>query len=170
VLKVECEISDIFEETNRKLGSGGLLLAAIDQNGNINAMTIGWGLIGRVWSEPIFMVAVRPTRYTHTLIEETNEFTVNVPGEGMEEILNYCGTVSGRDYDKFKELDLTAEKGNSVTSPIITECLAHYECKVVGKSKVIPDLLSSDVKSRYYLSENYHTLYFGKILSTRRKK
>ena len=169
-MKIECEIKDIFEETFSKLGSEGLLLAAMGQDGKINAMTIGWGLIGRVWSDPIFMVAVRPTRHTHRLIEETNEFTVNVPCEGMDEIMNYCGTVSGRDYDKFKEVGLTAEKGKRVKSPIIAECIAHYECKVIGNSKVIPKLLSSEVKRRYYVSENYHTLYFGKILSTIRKK
>jgi flavin reductase (DIM6/NTAB) family NADH-FMN oxidoreductase RutF len=169
-LKVECDIKDIFKETYSKLGSEGLLLASMNLDGNINAMTIGWGLIGRVWSDPIFMVAVRPTRYTYRLIEETNEFTVNIPGEGMEEIMNYCGTVSGRDYDKFKEVGLSAEKGKRVKTPIIAECQAHYECKVIGKSKVIPNLVSSEVNKRYYLSENYHTLYFGKILSAIRQK
>jgi flavin reductase (DIM6/NTAB) family NADH-FMN oxidoreductase RutF len=170
LLKGECNIKDIFEETYSKLGREGLLLASMNLEGKINAMTIGWGLIGRVWSDSIFMVAVRPTRYTHRLIEETNEFTVNVPSEGMEEIVNYCGTVSGRDCDKFKEVGLTTEKGKRVKTPTIAECLAHYECKVVGKSKVIPNLLSSEVKKRYYLSEDYHTLYFGKILSIIRKK
>ena len=166
MLKVECDIKDIFELTNSKLGSEGLLLASMGLDGKYNAMTIGWGLIGRVWGDPIFMVAVRPTRYTHRLIEKTNDFTVNVPDDCMEEIVNYCGTVSGRDYDKFEEVGLTAEKGERIKSPIISECIAHYECKVIGKSKLIPDLLSSEVKRRYYSSENYHTLYFGKILST----
>lgn len=165
-MKVECDIKDVFEVTYSKLWREGLLLASVGLDGKYNAMAIGWGLIGRVWRDPIFMVAVRPTRYTHKLIEEINEFTVNVPGDCMEEIVNYCGTVSGRDYDKFKEVGLTAEKGKRVKSPIISECIAYYECKVIGKSKVIPDLLSSEVKRRYYLSENYHTLYFGRILST----
>jgi len=165
-LKVECGIKDVFEVTYSKLWSEGLLLTSVSLDGKYNAMTIGWGLIGRVWRDPIFMVAVRPTRYTYRLIEEINEFTVNVPSDDMEEIVDYCGTVSGRDYDKFKEVGLTAEKGKRVKSPIISECITHYECKVIGKSKVIPEFLSSEVKSRHYLSENYHILYFGRVLST----
>jgi len=49
------------------------------------------------------MVAVRPSRYTHDFIENTGEFTVNVPNRGMESIVSYCGTVSGKDHDKFEE-------------------------------------------------------------------
>jgi flavin reductase (DIM6/NTAB) family NADH-FMN oxidoreductase RutF len=61
-------------------------------------MTIGWGLVGRLWREPVFMVAVRPSRHTFKLIEETDVFTVNVPSDGMDATIDYCGTVSGRDH------------------------------------------------------------------------
>jgi flavin reductase (DIM6/NTAB) family NADH-FMN oxidoreductase RutF len=165
-MKVECTLNDIFEMMYLKLQNEGILLTSIGRNGRYNAMTIGWGLIGRLWRESVFMIAIRPTRYTHKLIEETNEFTINVPDEGMEKIVNYCGNVSGRDCDKFKEMNLTVEKGIKVTSPLISECIAYYECKVIGKSKYTSDMLSNEVKKRHYSSGNYHTLYFGKILST----
>lgn len=115
------------------------------------------------------MVAVRPSRYTHRLIEETQEFVVNVPDDSMKNIVEYCGTVSGRDDDKIAEKGLTAEKGRHVSAPIIRECKAHYECLVIGKSKFTHELLSGDVK-KMYSSGNYHTLYYGKILSTFKEK
>jgi flavin reductase (DIM6/NTAB) family NADH-FMN oxidoreductase RutF len=170
-LKVECDIEDVFDVTIRKLESG-LLLTSVGSDGQYNVMTIGWGLVGRLWGEPVFMVAVRPSRHTFKLIEETNEFTVNVPSDGMDETVAYCGKAvaycgkaSGRDHDKIQERGLSLLSGKSVVSPMIESCVAHYECKVIGKSIVVPELLSSDVQRRSYRSGDYHTLYFGRILS-----
>lgn len=162
-MKVECELGDVFEVTKRKLEKG-LLLTVVGLDGRYNVMTIGWGLMGRLWRETVFMVAVRPSRHTFKLIEETNEFTVNVPSDDMDETVAYCGTISGRDHDKIEEKELTLMDGKRVKSPIIEGCIAHFECKVIGRSKLVPELLSSDVQKTFYSSKNYHTLYFGKIL------
>jgi flavin reductase (DIM6/NTAB) family NADH-FMN oxidoreductase RutF len=158
-------MKDVFEVSRYKLEHGGLLLTSIGRDGRFNVMTIGWGLMGIFWREPVFMVAVRPTRYTYRLIKETNEFTVNIPRDGMDEIVAYCGKASGKDVDKIKERRLTIMNGKRVNSPIISHCIAHFECKVIGKSKVIPELLSEKIKKRSYSTGNYHTLYFGNILS-----
>jgi len=131
-----------------------------------NVMTIGWGLIGPLWSRPFFLVAVRPSRHTYTFIEKTEDFTVNVPKKGMEEIADYCGSVSGRDYDKFKEKNLTLGSARNVSSPIILECGIHYECKVSYKTEVVSTALPQDIIKGSYPSGDYHTLYFGEILSS----
>ena len=164
-MKVECSIEDVFNVTKRNLESGGLLLTSVGSDGQTNIMTIGWGLVGRLWSKPVFMVAVRPSRHTFKLLEETNEFTVNVPSDGMAETVAYCGKVSGRDHDKIQERGLTLLSGKNVVSPMIENCVVHYECKVIGKSMVTPELLSSDVLGTSYKSRDYHTLYYGIILS-----
>lgn len=169
-MKTECNLNDVLEVTNSKLKNGGLLLTTTGKDGRVNVMTIGWGLVGVLWSEPVFMVAVRPSRHTFELIEETNEFTVNVPSDGMDETVAYCGKVSGRDHDKFKERKLTIKKGKNVTSPIISECMVHFECKVIGKTKVVPKLLSAEVKENSYPEGDYHTLYYGRLVSILRDK
>jgi flavin reductase (DIM6/NTAB) family NADH-FMN oxidoreductase RutF len=112
------------------------------------------------------MVAVRPSRYTHEFIEKTGDFTVNIPKKGMEDIVNYCGSVSGREHDKFKERKLNLEPGKKVNCPIISDCIIHYECKIMFKSKVISSDLPSKIKLMYYRDGDYHTLYFGEILAT----
>jgi flavin reductase (DIM6/NTAB) family NADH-FMN oxidoreductase RutF len=150
----------------RVLRGCGCLLVSGDL-AEANVMAIGWGLIGPLWGRPFFMLAVRPSRHTFGFIEKTGDFTVNVPRKGMEEIIDYCGSVSGREHDKFKEKGLTLEPGRSVDSPIISECGVHYECKVVYKTKVIPNGLPQDILSDSYPSGNYHTLYFGEIFYTR---
>jgi len=158
-------LTEYAEDTVSILGRCGCLLVSGEIE-KANVMTIGWGLIGPLWGRPFFMIAVRPSRYTYKFVEEAEDFTVNVPKRGMEEIVDYCGSVSGREHDKFKEKGLTLAPSKKVNSPIISECVIHYECKVSYKADVIPSGLPEDVLKRCYPRGNYHTLYFGEILAT----
>jgi len=163
-LKVECSIEEVFGLAKARLDDCGLLLTSVGMDGKANVMTIGWGLTGRLWGQTVFMVAVRPSRYTFELIEETGEFTVNVPPEReLDDAVAYCGKVSGRDKDKLGESGFEVEKGETVRSPLVSCCVAHLECRVIGKSRLVPELLSEEVK-KSYASGNFHTLYFGKPL------
>lgn len=159
------EIEPYAAETLTKLEDPGLLLVARKTTGETNIMTIGWGFIGQLWGGPVFVVAVRHSRYTHELIEESNEFTVNIPAEGMEKTVSYCGEVSGRDHDKQKKCKLVMKKGRRLKTPVIMKCRIHYECKVVHKLELKPKLVPADTKRAFYAKRNYHTLYFGKIVA-----
>ncbi len=155
---------EFVDDTNRLMRDEGILLVAADMDGKPNAMTIGWGLVGTIWRKPFFTVAVRLSRYTHKLMEESGTFTVCLPAKGMEEILDVCGTKSGRDMDKFKELGLTAKKGLQVDAPYIAECPVHYECRVAYKVELKPGQLIEELEEDAYPKGNYHVLYFGQIL------
>ena len=80
-----------FQTTMDALTGDGLLLAATKPSGESNVMTIGWGTIGSIWGLPMFLVVVRPTRYTYEFIEASGEFTVNVPTPTMREFTQHCG-------------------------------------------------------------------------------
>jgi len=161
--KIEVPFTKYLDKTVEIMRDPGLLLVSVDKDGQPNVMAIGWGLIGVIWRKPVFIVAVRPSRYTYKLIEETGDFTVNVPSKDMSDIVEYCGTVSGRDHDKFKEKNLKAVPSKYVKSPIIDQCLINYECKVIYKTKLEPAIIPRDVKSLFYPGNDYHTLYFGEI-------
>lgn len=151
-------------EVEQHLKQGGVFLSAKAEK--INTMVIGWGGINVYWGKPIFVVPVRKSRYTHGLIEKSGEFTVSIPlKEDMRKALAFCGTKSGRDFDKFKECNLTPEPGQKVNAPIIKECSLHYECKVVYKQDMIPDNLDAEIDKKFYPSPDYHTLYFGEIVA-----
>lgn len=154
---------EFIEETNRLMRDGGLFLVSAGEDGKPNAMVIGWGLVGTMWRQPFFTVAVRLSRHTHKLIEESGEFTVCLPAKGMEHALDVCGTRSGRDIDKFKELKLTAARGHEVDIPYIAECPVHYECEVAYKTQLKPGQLEKTLERDCYPSGNYHVLYFGRI-------
>ena len=163
--KIDFKYDQCLKETMEVMGGKGLLLVSVDRNDKPNVMTIGWGTIGIIWGKPIFAVLVRPSRYTYGLIEETDDFTVNIPPDSLDEIASFCGTVSGRDHDKFAEKNLTAVPGREVKSPVIEQCVLHYECKVVHKNDVIRDLLSSEIDVSCYPSGDYHRIFFGEIVS-----
>jgi len=130
----------------------------------MNTMTIGWATIGYVWSRPIMMVAVRVSRHTFGLIEQAKDFTVSIPSLDMAHELDFCGTRSGRDYDKFKECNLPVGPGQRVDSPIINVPGLHYENKIVYKSAMDPAFISPEVSQALYAAGDYHTLYFGEIV------
>jgi len=115
--KIEVAWDSYLNETTDRL-SEGLLLASLDPEGKPNAMAIGWGSVGIVWSRPMFVVLVRHSRYTYECIEASGDFTVNVPSPDMVEAVNFCGTVSGRDHDKFAECGFTVGQSQTRrTSP-----------------------------------------------------
>jgi flavin reductase (DIM6/NTAB) family NADH-FMN oxidoreductase RutF len=132
----------------------------------LNTMTISWGNIGFEWGKPIFTVLVRKSRYTHELIENTNEFTVSIPvNSNLKDALAYCGSKSGRTVDKFKECNLSLSDGKSVSTPVISQCELHYECKIVYKQDMNPDLLTDAIKNSSYKTGDYHTIYYGEIVN-----
>ena len=84
---------------------------------------------------PLIVIGVSPRRYSHRLILETGEFVINIPTKDIVEQTVYCGTVSGRDHNKFKETGLTPVPASKVKPPLIKECVSHLECKVIAKYK-----------------------------------
>lgn len=162
--KIEVGYMDCLEETFSTMGKSGLLLVSVSQQEKPNIMTIGWGTVGIIWGKPIFIVLVRPSRFTYGLIEETGDFTVNVPPVEINEKVSFCGTASGREHDKFAEQELTAIPAKKIKSPLIKECLIHYECKVIHKNDVLPPELASDIPHAFYPQKDYHRLFYGEIM------
>jgi flavin reductase (DIM6/NTAB) family NADH-FMN oxidoreductase RutF len=161
-------IFDHFDETIARLNEPGALLVAGTRKPNV--MTIGWGTLGIIWGRPIFVVYVRPSRFTHHLIEEIGEFTVNIPTPEMAAEVSICGTKSGREMDKFVECGFTLVPGEKVDVPHIAECPLYYECRVVHKTEVQAETLTRKIRSVYYSSGDLHDIYFGEILGVHREQ
>ena len=150
----------------------GILLTA--RNGDmVNPMTIGWGTVGIEWGKPIFIAFVRPSRYTHEMVEQSGEFTVNIPvGESdpaVSKILGFCGTKSGRDVDKVEELGLNLVDSDVVDVPGIQELPLTLECKVLYKQDQVVQAIPDPLRARYYPDRNdlsdYHTAYYAEIVN-----
>jgi flavin reductase (DIM6/NTAB) family NADH-FMN oxidoreductase RutF len=163
--KRKIHYTEHYAEVMKALTSHGLLVGSYDAGGKANVMTIGWGSLGSVWGMPLWMVLVRPSRYTYQCIEHSGCFTVNVPTEAMGMACALCGSKSGRDTDKFAEAKLTAAKASTVLAPIVDECPIVYECQVVHSSDILPSKLADEILTGSYVGGDYHRVYCGKILA-----
>ena len=106
-----------------------VLLTCTDKAGKANIITLAWTMPVST-NPPLLAVGIAPRRYSHMLIQETKEFTINIPTmEYVKETL-FCGRRSGREFDKFKETKFTPLPAKTVKAPIIKECIAHIECKL----------------------------------------
>ena len=106
-----------------------VLVTCTDKAGKHNIITLAWA--GVVCSDPpMVSISIRPQRYSHGLIKESKEFTVNIPTTDIMRETDLCGMVSGRDTDKFKLAKLTPEPAGHVKPPLIKECPVSLECKV----------------------------------------
>jgi flavin reductase (DIM6/NTAB) family NADH-FMN oxidoreductase RutF len=160
----ECQAETIEAYDDKRV-----LLVSQGKEGIPNVMTIGWGSIGIIWKRPVFTVLVRHSRHTFHMIEEAGEFTVNILPPGMEDVAKYCGTVSGRDFDKFKEQQLTATPSGKLKIPVIKECIINFECRVIYKSDLIPGNLEQTILSEIYGdSKDFHRIYYGEIVACQR--
>jgi len=156
---------DLTNESIQALENGGMLLTTGEQG---NPMTIGWGVVGSIWGRPVFQVLVRPSRYSFSLLEELAEFTVCLPSDGQQKVLAVCGSKSGRDLDKIDACSLSLGASERVSVPYITECAAHYECRVIHVNDVVNATLAPDLIARSYPKGDFHRVYFGEILGVYR--
>lgn len=161
----EVNYIEVSEKIQKQLTQGAFLTVK-DNNENINTMTIAWGNLGFMWNKPVFTVMVRYSRHTYKLIENAEDFTVSFPTKNqLKTELSFCGSKSGRDLDKFKELNLKIQDGKRVNSPIIADCDVHLECKIVYKQALENSGMNEYVKNIYGDEKDYHVLYYGEILS-----
>ena len=106
-----------------------VLVSVADKEGKPNLFTVGW--TGTICSDPAMVsISVRPSRYSHHMIEETGEFVINLTTEELAYATDYCGVRSGRDEDKWKSVNLTPVTGTKVKAPYVLECPVNIECKV----------------------------------------
>jgi len=165
VLPGMVELLEVSREVLEQLPRGAFLTVR-GRNGGVNTMTIGWGTVGTVWRRPTFVVLVRPDRYTHSLMEGAEDFTVSVPLKGqLKKELQLCGTTSGKVIDKFKEHGLEEAGPKVVSSPGIAGCDVHIECRIMYKQSMSDGKVLDPLVEEWYEDEGRHTIYFGEIVS-----
>ena len=164
---------DLWEYAGKILEQVGTAALVTAKAGDeVNTMTIGWGTLGVEWGKPIFTVFVRQSRHTKKLLDKNGEFTINVPLKGVDRkaILGFCGSKSGRDVDKIKEMELHLEEPDVISVPGIKEFPITLECKVVYKQDQDLSAIAEDKRLRYYAPNtandgDYHTAYYGEVLA-----
>lgn len=119
-----------------------------------NIITLAW--VGTVNSDPpMVSISVRPERYSYNIIKETGEFVINLTTESLVKATDYCGVRSGKDVDKFAEMNLTPCASKEVKAPGIAESPVCMECKVKqdiplgSHTMFIAEVLAVSVDEKY---------------------
>jgi len=108
------------------------LITSCDEEGRANIITLGEVFNLSIHNPVVVGLAIAPQRYSHRLIKESGEFVVNLPTVDLLEKCIKCGTVSGRDVDKFRAFGFTPLPAKEVRPPLIAECPVNIECRLCG--------------------------------------
>jgi flavin reductase (DIM6/NTAB) family NADH-FMN oxidoreductase RutF len=111
-----------------------VLVSMGKEQSEYNIITISW--TGTINSDPpMCYISVRPERHSFQILKRNMEFVINLTNSYLINAVDWCGVKSGKDFDKFKEMNLTPVKAQVVNAPIILESPVNIECKV---KEIIP--------------------------------
>jgi flavin reductase (DIM6/NTAB) family NADH-FMN oxidoreductase RutF len=122
-----------------------------------------------MWNKPVAFTFIRPQRYTFGLIENEDYFTLSFYGEEYRNALKFCGTKSGRQYDKVKECGFT---------PVYDETSVYFEeaelvlvCKkLYGQGLNEESILNNETVLPNYNGDDYHKMYVSEIVKVLKKQ
>ena len=161
--------SALLPQANEQLPRGAFLTAGGE---TWNPMTIGWAQFGVVWARPVMTVMVRKSRFTYSLMEQTDVFTVSFPKtKEMAKELAFCGVRSGRDVNKEKEANLSRLAPRAGGAEAVAGCGIVIECRIVQKQLLDLSTFDPAFRSMYYGSNQAlpdgdpHMLYVGEVLA-----
>jgi flavin reductase (DIM6/NTAB) family NADH-FMN oxidoreductase RutF len=100
-----------------------------DASGKDDIITVSWAGVACT-TPPMMTVSLRKSRHSHATILASKEFVANVPTSKQVDLVEFCGTKSGRDTDKFSALGLSKGEATIVRAPLIQECPLNLECQV----------------------------------------
>jgi len=109
--------------------SGPVVLVTTNDGRKNNIMTISWTMV--LDFTPAFAITTGEWNYSFAALSKTKGCVIAIPTVDMLDKVIGIGTCSGADTDKFSRFKLTPVKGRMVRAPLIKECLANIECKVV---------------------------------------
>ena len=163
--RIEHNFWNYPNEILQRMNSCGVLCTVADKAGNSNVITLGWGQIGPFYrGNPVIIIAVTPLRYSWKFLEEWPEFVIAVPDDAHIDAAKICGTISGRNEDKFAAAGITPVKSEYVKAPSILECPVNIECRIY--TRISPPHLLLTPEHRLAPLERQHTIYFAEVLGT----
>jgi flavin reductase (DIM6/NTAB) family NADH-FMN oxidoreductase RutF len=100
-----------------------------------NIMPMSWHTMME-FVPPLVGCVVSSLNYTFEILRTTGECVINIPTVELAKKVVGCGNTSGRSVDKFKTFGLTPVAASVVAAPLIAECYASLECKVMDRKLV----------------------------------
>jgi len=134
-------------EARRLLTGGPVVLVTTSWHAKTNVMPVAY-VMPLSFKPPLVGIAVHPSRHTHDMIRFSEEFAINVPGRSLIHHIQYLGSVSGKELDKFELTKLPTLKARKVGAPLIEGCIGYIECGLEDALRV-----------------GDHTLFVGRVVA-----
>ena len=165
------KISPLEIEGNAiKMISKEWMLVTAGTETDFNMLTASWGGLGELYNKPVAICFIRPDRYTFNYIDNGDTFTLSFYSEDFREVLNYCGSASGRNEDKVKGSRLTPlmlpdNKGIAFRqAKLIIECRKLVSMPITADAIEPPDVKAE--RTKYPL----HKMFIGEIVAVYKKR
>lgn len=123
------------------------LITSRSKRGRKDVMACAWMTPVSI-EPPLILVCIAKEWYTSELIQDTEEFVINIPSYTMIKEVMLAGRLSGRRIDKLQKMGMQISRGRMVKAPIINKCIGHLECRLAKKVEA---------------GESY--IFIGKVLS-----
>jgi len=124
-----------LSEVYRLLEPGPAVLLTTIRSGRANVMPMSWHLMME-FTPPLVGCVVSNGNYSFASLKKSRECVINIPTVELAKTVVACGNTSGQSVDKFKKFGLTPVVATCVKAPLIAECYASLECKVVDMKLV----------------------------------
>lgn len=150
------------------IGSDWMLITAGSMKESFNTMTASWGCMGVLWNKNVAIAYIRPQRFTYLFTEANELMTLCFFDEDKKDALRFCGTHSGRDFDKIKETGLSpieTDEGAVIfaEAKLALVCRKLYVSDIKEEGFVDKSLLSN------YTQKDYHRQYVCEIIKAFKK-
>lgn len=114
----------------RLLEPGPVVLVTTAEKGRANVMTMSWHTMME-FEPPLVGCVISDRNHSFGVLKATGECVINIPTVELAAQVVGCGNTSGRKLDKFRRFGLTPVPAKLVKAPLIDECYAALECKLV---------------------------------------
>lgn len=153
------------------LEPGPVVLVTTHDGQRNNIMTISWTMV--MDFTPLFAITTGSWNHSFAALRKTRECVIAIPTVDMLDTVVGIGTCSGADTDKFARFKLTPVKGKCVQAPLIRQCLANIECKVVDIVKkhniIVLEGLAASVDTARQERRTLHAVGDGTFIADGRK-
>lgn len=131
MMKKSIPLSDVY----RLLEPGPVVLVTTTFNGTQNVMAMSWHTMID-FEPPLVGCVISDQNYSFRLLEDSQECVINIPTVELAQTVVQVGNCSGATVNKFEKFHLTQEAASEIKAPLLKECYASLECKVIDTSMV----------------------------------
>lgn len=157
----EISPKEIQDNPFRLIGDDWMLVTA-EHAGRANMMTASWGGLGVMWNKPVAYIAIRPQRFTKTLIDASDVLSLCFFGKEYRKELAYAGRTSGKNENKIEKTGFhVAHEGNA---PFLEESRMVLVCKkLFAEPYTEESFVDKKLLEENYPENDLHTLYILEI-------